>query len=78
MSIEWSGLNSRSKHLYSLRHRAVTLSLALAYLECNSAIEPPEGDPAVSDPTREACPAGIFTGQIYWRGGRLMPEDSPI
>jgi len=32
ISIPRSGLNSGSKHLYSLRHRAVILSEALAYL----------------------------------------------
>jgi len=30
MSIPWSGLNSRSKHLYSSRHKAVILNEALA------------------------------------------------
>ena len=38
MSIPRSGLNSRSKHLYSSRHRAVILSEALAYIETNSEI----------------------------------------
>jgi len=60
MSIPRSGLNSRSKHLYSSRHRADILSDALAYLETDSEIEPPEADAEVTDPTREACPAGIF------------------
>jgi len=60
MSIPWSGLNTRSKHLYSSRHRAVILSEALAYLVTASEIEPPEADAEVTDPTHEACPAGIF------------------
>ena len=60
MSIPRSGLNSRSKHLYSSRHRAVILSEALAYIETDSEIEPPEPDAEATDPTREACPAGIF------------------
>jgi len=60
MSISQSGLNSRSKDLYSLRHRAVILSEALAYIGTDSEIEPPEPDAEATDPTREACPAGIF------------------
>jgi len=60
MSIPRSGLNSRSKHLYASRHRAVILSEALAYIETNSEIELPEPDAAATDPTREACPAGIL------------------
>jgi len=60
MSIPWSGLNSRSKHLYSSRHRAVILSEALAYVETNCEIEPPEPDAEVADHTREACAARIF------------------
>ena len=60
MSIPASGLNSRSKHLYSSRNRAVILSEALAYIETDSEIEPPEPDAEATDPTREACPAGIF------------------
>jgi len=60
MSIPRSGLNSRSKHLYSSRHRAVILSEALAYIETDSEIEPPEPDSEVTNPTREACPGGFF------------------
>jgi len=60
MSIPRSGLNSRSKHLYSSRHKAVILSEALAYIETDSEIEPPEPDAEATDPTRQACPAGIF------------------
>jgi len=60
MSIPRSGLNSRSKHLYSLRHRAVILSEALVYIETDSEIEPPEPDAQATDPTHEACPARIF------------------
>jgi len=60
MSISRSGLNSRSHHLYSSRHRAVILSEALAHLETDSEIEPPEPDAKVTDPTGEACLAGIF------------------
>jgi len=60
MSIPRRGLNSRSKHLYSSRHRAVILSEALAYIETYSEIEPLEPDAEATDPTREACPAGIF------------------
>jgi len=41
MSIPRSGLNSRSKHLYSSRHRVVILSEALAYIETDSEIELP-------------------------------------
>ena len=60
MSIPRGGLNSRSKHLYSLRHKAVILSEALVNLETDSEIEPPEADTEVIDPTRETCPAAIF------------------
>jgi len=60
MSIPRSGLNSRSKLIYSSRHRAVILSEAPAYLETDSEIEPPEADADVTDPTCEACPAGIL------------------
>jgi len=60
MSIPWTGLNSGSKHVYSSRHRAVILSEALAYIETALEIEPPDPDAEATDPTREACPAGIF------------------
>ena len=60
MSIPRSGLNSRSKHLYSSRHRAVILSEALAYIETDSEIEPPKPHALATDPKREACPAGTF------------------
>jgi len=60
MSILRSGLNSQSKHLYSSRHRAVILSEALAYIETDSEIEPTEPASEATDPTREACPAGIL------------------
>jgi len=36
------------------------MSEALAYLETNSEIEPPEPDREVTDPTCEACPPGMF------------------
>jgi len=51
MSIPRSGLNSPSKHLYSSRQRAVILSEALAYIETDSEIEPPEPDAEAPDPT---------------------------
>ena len=60
MSIQRSGLNSRSKHLYSSRHRAVIPSEALAYIKTDSEIEPPEPDDEATDPTGEAGPRGIF------------------
>jgi len=60
IAIPRSGLNSRSKQLYSSRLRAVILSEALAYIETDSEIDPPAPDPEATDPTREACPAGIF------------------
>ena len=60
MSIPRSGLNSRSKNLYSSRHRPVILSKALAYIESDSDIEPPEPDTEATDPPREASPAGIY------------------
>jgi len=60
MSIPQSGLNSRSKHLYSSRLRAVIRSEALAYIETNSEIEPPKADAEATDPTHESCAAGIF------------------
>jgi len=60
VSIPRSGLNRQSKHLYSLRHTAVILSEALAYIKTDSEIEPPKPDAEATDPTREACPAGIF------------------
>ena len=59
MSIQRCSLNSRSKHLYSSRHRAVVLSDALAYIETHSVMEPPKPDREATDPTSEACPAGI-------------------
>jgi len=59
MSIPRSGVNSRSKHLYSSRHRAVILTEELAYIETESEIEAPEPDTEATDPTGEACPAGI-------------------
>jgi len=68
MSIPQSVLNSRSKHLYPPRHRAVILSEALAYLKIHSEIDPPVADAEVTDPRREACPAGIFheTNILEW------------
>jgi len=33
---------------------------ALTWLETDSAIEPPAPDTEVTDPTHEACPAGIL------------------
>jgi len=60
MPIARNGLNLRSKHLYSQRHRAVTLRQALAYLQTDSEMELPGPDAEVTDPTPEACPAGIF------------------
>ena len=60
MAIPRSGLNSRSKHLHTSRHRTITLSEALAYFETDSEIEPPEPAAEATDPTCEACPAGIF------------------
>ena len=60
ISIPRSGLNSRTKDLYSSRHRAVILSEALAYIETDSEIAPPEPDAEATDPTCEASPAGIF------------------
>jgi len=69
-SIPWSSLTSLSKYLSSSRHRAVILREALAYIETDTEIEPPEPDAEATDPTREACPAGIFMRQIYWSGGR--------
>jgi len=77
MSIPWSGLSSRSKHLYSSKHRAVILSEALAYIETDSEIELPEPDAEATDPTREACPAGIcYEANIlqWWKvnAGRFL------
>jgi len=60
MSIPRSGLNSLSKHHYTSRHRLVILSEALVYIETNSVMEPPEPDAEAMDPSRDACPAGIF------------------
>jgi len=60
MSIARSSLNCRSKHLYLSRHRAVTLSEALAYIETDSEIQPAVPDAEATDPTCEACLAGIF------------------
>jgi len=60
ISIQRSGLNSRSKHLYSSRHRGVILSEALAQIETDAELEPPEPDAEVIDPTREDCPGGTF------------------
>jgi len=51
MSIPQSGLNRRSKHRYSSRHRAVILSETLAYLETHSEIEPRETEAQVTYPT---------------------------
>jgi len=60
MAIRQSGLNSRSTHVYSSRQRAVILSEALVYIEPDSDIELHEPDSEATDPTREACQAGIF------------------
>ena len=60
MSIPQRGLNSRSQPLYSSRHRAVIHSETLAYMEPDSEIEPGAPDAKATDPTREACSAGIF------------------
>jgi len=65
MSIPPSGPNSRSKHLYSSRHKLVILRETLAYLETDSEIAPPEADAEFTETTREPCPAGIFMRQIY-------------
>jgi len=78
MSIPRSGRNSRSKHLYSLRHRVGILSEALAYIETHCEIEPPEPDAVATDPTREPAQLGFFRRQIHRSGGRLMREDSRI
>jgi len=70
MSIPWSGLNSQSNHIYTSRHRAVVLGEALAYIEADSQIEPPEPDAEATDPTCEACPAGIFYKShilVWWK-----------
>jgi len=70
MSIPQTGLNSQSTHLYSSRYRAVILSEALAYIETDSEMEPPEPEAEATDPTREACPAGIFYNaniQEWWK-----------
>ena len=64
-SIPQSGLNSRSKHLYSSRHRVVILSEALAYIETDSESEPPKPDAEATDPTREPAQLGCFRRQIY-------------
>ena len=73
MSIPCSGLNSRSKHLYFSRHRAVVVSEALAYMETNSEIEPPEPHTVATHPTCEACPAGNFyeANILEWWKGNL-------
>ena len=60
MSIPRSSLNCRSKNRYSSRHRAVILSEAPGYMERDSEIELPKPDTDITDPTREADPAGIF------------------
>jgi len=60
MSIPRSCLNSGSKHLYSPSQRALIQGVALAYIETDSEIEPPEPDAEATDPTREACPAVTF------------------
>ena len=60
LSIPRSGQNSRSKHLYTSRYRAVILSEVLAYIETDSEIEPAEPDAEGTDPTRESCSAGTF------------------
>ena len=73
MSIPCSGLNSRSKDLYFSRQRAVVLSEALAYMETNSEIEPPEPHTVAKHPTCEACPAGNFyeANILDWWKGNL-------
>jgi len=70
LSIPRSGQNSRSKHLYTSRYRAVILSEVLAYIETDSEIEPPEPHAEATDPTHEACPAGIIYKpniQEWWK-----------
>jgi len=77
MSIPRRGLNSRSKHLYSSRHRAVILSKALAYHKTDSEIEPAEPDFEVMDLTREACPARIlYVANIleWWINAGRLPN----
>jgi len=65
MSIPWSGLNSRFKHLYSSRDRAVILCEVLAHDKTNSVIKPAVPEGQVTDPIREACRAGIlYEGNI--------------
>ena len=55
-----SSLNSRSKRMHDSRQRAIMVSEALAYIESDSEIEPPEPVAEASDSTLEASPAGIF------------------
>jgi len=55
-----SGLNSRSKHLHGSRQRAITISEALAYIESDSEIEPPDSAAEDIDPTHDESPTGIF------------------
>ena len=65
MSIPRSGLNSRSKHFYSSRHRALIVSEARGYIETDSEIKPPEPDAEATDPTCEPGPAGTFLRGKY-------------
>jgi len=69
-----NGLNSRLKHLHGSRPRASVVSEALVYIESDSDIEPPEPLTDDIDPGHNPSPAGFFTRQIYWTGGRLMQE----
>jgi len=73
-----SGLNSRSKHLHGSRERAITISEALAYIESDSEIGPPNSATEDIDPTHDKSPTGIFYEANILEGGRLMPGDSGI
>jgi len=55
-----SGLNSRYKHLHISRQRAITISEALAYIESDSEIEPPNSAAEDIDPTHDESSTGIF------------------
>ena len=82
MSIPQCCLNSRSKHLYPSRHRAVILCETLVYLKTNCNIEPPKPDGQVTDPTCQAWPAGISYKANKLEGwkvsGGRFPNVSPM
>jgi len=78
MSIPQSGLNRRSKHPDTSRHRGVIQSEALGYLKTDSEIKPPNADAVATDRTRKVCPSIHYTaGQGGLSVRRPRPYTGP-